>query len=79
MFRPLQNVTREEAVGRAECPPHPSQKLILMIWPLVPTSHPASGLAKATAQHPLTPGSTYQVMPSSGVQAAPPVSAVTTT
>ena len=55
------------------------QKLILMIWPPVPTSHPASGLAKATAQQPVTPGRTYQVVPSSGVHAAPPVSAVTTT
>jgi hypothetical protein len=55
------------------------QKLIFVIWPPVPTSHPASGPAKATAQHPVTPGKTYQVVPSSGVHAAPPVSAVTTT
>src|ERR1700690_1074136 len=55
------------------------QKLILIICPPVPTSQPAPGVAKATAQHPLTPGSTYQVVPSSGVHAAPPLSAVTTT
>src|SRR5437762_3537741 len=40
--------------------------------PSVPTSHPALGLAKATAQKPLTPGKLNQVVPSSGVQAAPP-------
>src|SRR6266571_2795620 len=41
--------------------------------PSVPTSHPALGLAKATAQNPLTPGNVNQVFPSSGVQAAVPV------
>src|SRR2546430_11823202 len=41
--------------------------------PSVPTSHPAFGLAKATAQKPLTPGNVNQVFPSSGVQAAAPV------
>ena len=41
--------------------------------PSVPTSHPAFGVAKATAQKPLTPGNVNQVFPSSGVQAAAPV------
>src|SRR5439155_1679642 len=41
--------------------------------PSVPTSHPAFGLAKATAQKPLTLGNVNQVFPSSGVQAATPV------
>ena len=42
--------------------------------PSVPlTNHPALGLAKATAQKPLTPGNVNQVFPSSGVQAAAPV------
>ena len=41
--------------------------------PSVPTSHPALGVAKATAQNPLTPGNVNQVCPSSGVQAAAPV------
>src|SRR5215467_10308736 len=44
-----------------------------MIRPSVPTSHPALGVAKATAQKPLTPGNVNQVFPSSGVQAAVPV------
>ena len=41
--------------------------------PSVPTNHPALGVAKATAQKPLTPGNVNQVFPSSGVQAAVPV------
>jgi len=56
-----------------------SQKLIFRIVPPMPTSHPAYGLENETAQQPVTPGSTYHVVPSSGVHAAPPVSAVTTT
>src|SRR5262249_56237339 len=44
-----------------------------MIRPSVPTNHPALGVAKATAQKPLTPGNVNQVFPSSGVQAAVPV------
>jgi hypothetical protein len=47
--------------------------------PPVPTSHPAFGLAKATAQKPVTPGRENHVFPSSGVHAAPPVLAVITT
>src|SRR6516225_1522511 len=47
--------------------------------PFVPTNHPAFGLANATDQNPITPGREYQVVPSSGVQAAPPALAVTTT
>src|SRR4051812_9647308 len=47
--------------------------------PSVPTSQPALGVAKATAQNPVTSGSGYQVVPSSGVQAAPPSFAVITT
>jgi hypothetical protein len=37
--------------------------------PSVPTSHPAWGVAKATAQKPLTFGNVYHVFPSSGVHA----------
>ena len=59
--------------------PHGRQKLIFRIRPLVPTNHPAFGLANATAQYQVTPGSVNQVVPSSGVQAAPPALAVTTT
>ena len=44
-----------------------------MIRPSVPTSHPAFGVAKATAQNPDTPGNVNQVFPSSGVHAAAPV------
>src|SRR5438132_194716 len=33
--------------------------------PSVPTSHPALGLAKATAQQPLTPGNLNHVLPAS--------------
>ena len=47
--------------------------------PSVPTSHPALGVAKATAQKPVTSGNVYHVFPSSGVQAAPPSFAVMTT
>src|SRR3977135_2524276 len=62
-----------------ECRADQPLKLIFRMWPSLPfTSHPASGLAKATAQKPLTPGRVNQVSPSSGVQAAPPSLAVIT-
>ena len=61
----------------ANCCPY--GKLTFRMVPFVPTIHPFCGLANATAQYPVTPGSVFHVVPSSGVQAAPPMSAVITT
>jgi len=72
-------VERPTAASLEPQPKGLAQKLSLRMRPPVPTSHPAFGLANATAQYPVTSGSGYQVMPSSGVQAAPPALAVTTT
>src|ERR1051325_9704240 len=49
------------------------RKLMFMIRPSGPSSPPASGVAKATAQNPDTSGKVNQVVPSSGVHAADPV------
>src|SRR3954468_1105297 len=54
------------------------QKLTLTILPSVPTSHPADGLAKATAQKSVVLGSRSQLWASSFDQAAPPGPVATT-
>src|SRR5690349_9811661 len=51
--------------------PHRSQKVILVMLPSVPTSHPTDRLANATAQKLWAPWIRVHVSPSSLVYAAP--------